>query len=135
MSITCDTSHWSISTVPAAPQSTVGLEQQATPRGSLFVASTQLSTAALSAARSGNVHPVLPETGSSPAALVPPPVHGKHILDCTRSSARQGMGTHLLGGPSVDLSSRSKRLSHAVAPLNMPPELISEMMLQLVMSW
>mmetsp|Transcript_7271 Transcript_7271/g.32022 ORF Transcript_7271/g.32022 Transcript_7271/m.32022 type:complete len:211 (+) Transcript_7271:978-1610(+) len=46
MLVTSDTSQSAISTVPAAPQSTHGLEQHATPVGSPLVASRQLLIAA-----------------------------------------------------------------------------------------
>jgi len=52
MLVTCDTSQSAISTAPAGPQFTHGLEQHATPVGSPRVGSKQLSTASLSSARS-----------------------------------------------------------------------------------
>jgi len=119
MLVTSDTSQLAISTVPAAPQSAPWL-QHATPVGST---PRQLSTAAFSAARSGNVHPVsTPSAGSSPAALVPPPEQGAHSPFSTRSFSRHGLNTHAPGGPSVvfSVSSREARESHVSAPVNIP---------------
>ena len=102
------------------------------------MASRQLLIAALSAAVSGNAHIVSPEDGSSPAGLIPPPPHGTHQPDCTRSSARHGLWTHSLIGPSVEVpvpSPRWTRSSHAVAPVNIPVEVVSEVVVQPVISW
>ena len=119
MLVTSDTSQSAISAVPAAPQSAPWL-QHATP-----VASTamQLSTAAFSAARSGNAHDVSPAAGSSPAALVPPPEQGAHTPISTRSFSGHGFWTvHSPGGPSVvsTPSPREKSASHVTAPVNIP---------------
>jgi len=119
MLVTSDTSQSAISTVPAAPQSAPWL-QHATPVGST---ARQLSTAAFSAARSGNAHPVsTPSAGSSPAALVPPPEQGAHTPFSTRSFSRHGLNSHAPGGPSVVFSpsSREARASQVSAPVNIP---------------
>ena len=107
MSVTSDTSQSAISTVPAAPQSAPWL-QHATP---VISRATQLSTAVFSAARSGNAHTVsTPGAGSSPAALVPPPVQGAHSPFSTRSFSRHGLNTHAPGGPSVGIEPIRARL-------------------------
>ena len=120
MLVTSDTSQSAISTVPAAPQSAPWL-QHATPVGSTAM---QLSTAAFSAVLSGNVHAVsTPGAGSSPAALVPPPVQGAHSPFSTRSFSGHGFWTvHSPGGPSVvsTPSPREKSASHVTAPVNIP---------------
>ena len=54
MSVTCETSQSGISTRPAAPQYTFGLEQHATPVGSPLVGSRQLLIAAVRSARFAN---------------------------------------------------------------------------------
>ena len=82
----------------------------------------QLSTAAFSAALSGNAHDVSPAAGSSPAALVPPPVQGAHSPFSTRSFSRHLLKTHAPGGPSLESnpSVRDFTVSHVSAPVNMP---------------
>ena len=122
MSVTSDTSHSGISTQPALPHRAelgsaqfASVEQHASPLGT---AERQASTAALSAALSGNAHIVSPEVGSSPAALISPPPHGTHHPDCARSSLRHGLWTHTLDGPrteAVSPSMRRMRASHASA--------------------
>ena len=97
-SVTSDTSQSAISAVPAAPQSAPWL-QHATPVGST---ARQLSTAAFSAALSGNAHSVsTPSAGSSPAALVPPPVQGAHHSDLDALVLEARVEDPSAGGPSV----------------------------------
>ena len=76
MCVTCDTSHWCISSVPAAPQLTFVFEQHATPVGSPFVASKQLPTAFLSALESAN------------GAAIAPGTRNKHTTTSTLKSDR-----------------------------------------------
>ena len=132
MSVTSDTSQSAISTVPAAPQSAPWL-QHATPVGST---ARQLSTAVFSAVLSGNVHDVSPNAGSSPAALVPPPVQDAHNPFSTRSFSRHGMKTHAPGGPSVesDPSVRDLTVSQVSAPVNIPVVIASSEKVQPVRS-
>ena len=75
------------------------------------------------AALSGNVHPVsTPSAGSSPAALVPPPVQGAHSPFSTRSFSRHLLKTHAPGGPSLESnpSVRDFTVSQVSAPVNIP---------------
>ena len=87
MLVTFDTSQSGISARPAAPQFAPPVEQHFTPEDT---AARQLSTAVLSAVLSGNAHEVSPASGSSPAALVPPLVHGAHSPFSTRLFSGHG---------------------------------------------
>ena len=68
-------------------------------------------------------HVVSPTAGSYPSMCMKFGSHGTHHPDCARSSLRHGLWTHTLDGPSVEVvPSRSSRLSHAPASVNMSVE-------------
>ena len=139
MSVTSDTSHSGISTQPALPHRAelgsaqfVSVEQHASPLGT---AERHAFTASLRPWLSPSQAVSTPAAGSSPAALENMPPHGTHHPDCTRSFTRHGLWTHTLDGPSVEVvPSRSSRLSHAPASVNMSVEVVSAASLQPLMS-
>ena len=138
---TSDTSQSGISTQPALPHRAelgsaqfVSVEQHASPLGT---AERQAFTASLRPWLSPSQAVSIPAAGSSPAALENMPPHGTHHPDCTRSFARHGLWTHTLAGPrteAVSPSMRRMRASHAVACMNVPQLLVSDALLQPVMS-